>query len=140
MPGQVHSGVLVRAWRERALLTQEQLAERAGLSARTVGGLESGDTGRLRTSSLELLATALDLNDAERSTLVAVARTSAGPELQLAPDDVPRQLPAPSSAFTGRWAELAAVDRVIDASAVVVESTEWLGQGRRRSRCTPRTG
>lgn len=126
MTGQVHPGALVRAWRERALLTQEQLAERAGLSARTIGRLESGYTGRLRTSSLELLATALDLDDAERSSLVAMARTSADPEFQLPPDDVPRQLPAPSPAFTGRSAELAAVDRVMDASAVVVASIDGM--------------
>jgi hypothetical protein len=39
-------GELVRGWRERALLTQEQVAERAGLSLRTVRRLESGEVGR----------------------------------------------------------------------------------------------
>jgi transcriptional regulator with XRE-family HTH domain/tetratricopeptide (TPR) repeat protein len=127
VPGQVHPGTLVRAWRERALLTQEQLAERAGLSARTIGRLESGGTGRLRPSSLELLATALGLTDAERSTLVAAARATAEAEVgRSPPDDVPRQLPAPLPGFTGRRAEIAAVDRLVDASAVVVASIDGM--------------
>jgi transcriptional regulator with XRE-family HTH domain len=37
---------LVRGWRERALLTQEQLALRAGLGVRTIRRLESGSSTR----------------------------------------------------------------------------------------------
>ncbi|WP_425569309.1 helix-turn-helix transcriptional regulator [Nonomuraea salmonea] len=36
------AGALLRGWRKRALLTQEQLAEKAGLNVRTVRRLESG--------------------------------------------------------------------------------------------------
>jgi transcriptional regulator with XRE-family HTH domain len=72
-PGQ-DLGVLVRAWRERALLTQEQLAGRSGMSIRSIRRLESGQAGRPRSSSIELLATALDLSEPERTALIAAAR------------------------------------------------------------------
>jgi transcriptional regulator with XRE-family HTH domain len=36
-------------WRKARALTQVELAERAGVSARTVAGLEAGDSARLRT-------------------------------------------------------------------------------------------
>jgi endonuclease/exonuclease/phosphatase family metal-dependent hydrolase len=40
--GGVELGVLLRGWRQRALLSQDQLAERSGLSARTIRRLERG--------------------------------------------------------------------------------------------------
>ncbi|MEZ7124153.1 helix-turn-helix domain-containing protein [Nonomuraea sp. AD125B] len=64
-------GTLLRRWRERALLTQEQLAEKAGLSVRTIRRLERGDPHRPRTASLRLLSEALDLNTAEHTLLTA---------------------------------------------------------------------
>ncbi|MGA5760756.1 helix-turn-helix domain-containing protein [Nonomuraea bangladeshensis] len=64
-------GTLLRRWRERALLTQEQLAEKAGLNVRTIRRLERGDPHRPRTASLRLLSEALDLNTAEHTLLTA---------------------------------------------------------------------
>ncbi|MGA4987373.1 helix-turn-helix domain-containing protein [Nonomuraea bangladeshensis] len=64
-------GTLLRRWRERALLTQEQLAEKAGLSVRTIRRLERGDPHRPRTASLRLLSEALDLNTAEHTLFTA---------------------------------------------------------------------
>jgi tetratricopeptide (TPR) repeat protein/transcriptional regulator with XRE-family HTH domain len=68
-------GTLLREWRQRALLTQEQLAERTGLHVRTVRGLESGSPRRPRTASVRLLAEALGLDTAERAALVSAARS-----------------------------------------------------------------
>ena len=61
----------MRLWRERALLTQEQLADCAGLGVRTIRRLESRVQRRPRSESIRLLAAALDLSDEELAQLVA---------------------------------------------------------------------
>jgi transcriptional regulator with XRE-family HTH domain len=66
-------GELLRRHRLRALLTQEQLAERAGMSLRAVGGLERGTVHSPRGSSVQLLADALALTGATRDAFVAAA-------------------------------------------------------------------
>lgn len=137
-------GTLVRTWRERALLTQEQLAGRSGMSIRSIRRLESGQAGRPRSSSIELLATALDLSEPERAALIdatrgASARSSVDgdapadqPDLSAAVPappfarDAPRQLPAPPPSFTGRAAELADLDRIPDATSVVITSVDGM--------------
>jgi polar amino acid transport system substrate-binding protein len=65
---------LLRGLRERALLTQEELAERSGLSVRTIRGLERGDIRRPRSASVRQLADALQLTGRAREELVAAAR------------------------------------------------------------------
>ena len=135
--GEASLGVLVRAWRERVLLTQEQLAERAGLSARTVRRLESGDAVRPRNSSLGLLAAALELSEAEQAALVAAAQAGSGGSADRlvwtsgdggfsSAEVVPRQLPAAPPGFTGRAAELAVLVRVPDATAVVITAIDGM--------------
>ncbi|MFG1946332.1 helix-turn-helix domain-containing protein [Nonomuraea sp. NPDC048826] len=77
------SGALLRRWRERALLTQEDVAERSGLSVRTVRRLERDGLPRARSTSLRLLGEALGLDRAERARIAALARGSGrvlGPE------------------------------------------------------------
>jgi tetratricopeptide (TPR) repeat protein/DNA-binding XRE family transcriptional regulator len=126
---------LVRAWRERALLTQEQLAERTGLSVRTIRRLESGHgSGRPQGTSIRLLARALELSPAEQAALAAAARGAppdggprgGGPATPAAGPQPPRQLPAPPPVFTGRAAELADLARVRDASAVVITAIDGM--------------
>ena len=117
------TAVLLRAWRERALQTQEELARRAGLNVRTVRRLEVGGAGRPHSSTLRLLATALGLSPDERTALVAAV--DAGPRGDR-PWAVPRQLPAAPPAFTGRTVELADLDGVDDATAVVVAAIDGM--------------
>jgi predicted ATPase/transcriptional regulator with XRE-family HTH domain len=64
---------LLRQYRLRAGLTQEGLAERAHLSRGAVSTLERGERLAPRKDTVNLLATALRLTDAERSTLLAAA-------------------------------------------------------------------
>ncbi|GGS95041.1 hypothetical protein GCM10010156_61660 [Planobispora rosea] len=66
-------GRLIRAWRDRALLTQEQLADRAGVNVRTIRRLEGDAVGRPRNASIRLLAEALGLDTRERAQLTAAA-------------------------------------------------------------------
>lgn len=70
---------LLRGWRQRALLTQEQLARRTGLGVRTVRRLESDGLRRPRTDSVRLLADGLGLTADERHLLISAARTPPGP-------------------------------------------------------------
>jgi tetratricopeptide (TPR) repeat protein/transcriptional regulator with XRE-family HTH domain len=59
-------GAMLRDYRERELLSQEQLAERSGLSARTIRYLERGKVRRPRSESIRLLADALCLVGTQR--------------------------------------------------------------------------
>ncbi|MEV4416710.1 helix-turn-helix domain-containing protein [Catellatospora sp. NPDC049609] len=70
-------GQLLRAGRLRAAATQEQLAHRAGLSARHVRDLEAGRITRPRPGTVALLADALGLSAGERERLLTTARPEA---------------------------------------------------------------
>jgi tetratricopeptide (TPR) repeat protein/transcriptional regulator with XRE-family HTH domain len=102
---------LLRAWRERALLTQEQLAERTGLSVRTIRRLEASRM-RPRSGSVRQLADALGLGDTERTLLTAAAR---GRPAQPTPAAlcIPRQLPPDVAGFTGRACDLERLDALL---------------------------
>jgi tetratricopeptide (TPR) repeat protein/transcriptional regulator with XRE-family HTH domain len=99
--GQISLASLLRTLRERALLSQEELAERSGLSVRTIRGLESRPLNRPRGRSIRLLADALALSEAERAMLLRAAMGGQVPD-----DPVPHltlaQLPADVPGFAGR--------------------------------------
>jgi len=54
-------------WRIRNHQTQEGLAEKSGLSSRSVAGLERGEVRRPRRKTVESLADALGLTDDARA-------------------------------------------------------------------------
>ena len=112
-------GAVVRQLRERAQLTQEELAARSGLSVGTIRGLESGRIQRPRPSSLRQLANALGLGDDGRARLTAAA----GPETTGDQPPRPAQLPAAVSGFTGRSDVLARLDAILDRSLDVAPAT-----------------
>lgn len=119
---------LLRRWREREMLTQGQLAERAGLSTRTIRRLESGAVGRPQATTLRLLASVLELSGAEEAALVAAVAGDAarsGPVESGLPV-VPRQLPVASPAFTGRYEELAELEGPDDATTVVISAIDGM--------------
>ena len=110
----------LRELRQRALLTQEELAHRSGVSVATIASLENGRTRRPRQGSLRLLADALDLSDEQRALLVA---TTADRGSLVRPDTTARaepdgvvsaQLPAALGVFTGRADDLKRLDELID--------------------------
>ncbi|MFI7126794.1 ATP-binding protein [Nonomuraea sp. NPDC050153] len=122
--GEPGLGALLRGWRERALLTQEQVAARAGLNVRTVRRLEADELRRPRSASVRSLAEALGLDAAELSTLTRAAN---GPQESPGPmRPTPRQLPSDAAAFVGRVEELAVFDDVGDAAMVVVTAIDGM--------------
>jgi predicted ATPase/DNA-binding XRE family transcriptional regulator len=68
---------LLRSFRAAALLSQEALAERAGLSTRTVSDIETGAAQSPRLVTVMLLAEALGLSAADRSRFQDAARRPA---------------------------------------------------------------
>jgi tetratricopeptide (TPR) repeat protein/transcriptional regulator with XRE-family HTH domain len=114
----------LRWLRARAMLTQEELAERARLSVRTVRNLEAGHIRRPRSGSIRLLADALGLSKQERVLLIELAErgpdpalpaASAGGERPARPRP-PRLLPPAVADFTGRHQQVATLLELLDRS------------------------
>ncbi|MBB4921326.1 ATP-binding protein [Kitasatospora kifunensis] len=108
-------GTLLRQYRFSAGLTQEELAERSGVSTHAISVLESGRR-RPRLSSVTRLATALGLDPADRDRLLAAVRGEPQPQpgTESAERVVPRLLPYAVPDFTGRRGEL---DRLLELAA-----------------------
>ena len=70
----VSFGALLRRLRSASALSQEALAERAGLSKRGISDLERGARQAPRLETVRLLADALALSDADRRALLGAAR------------------------------------------------------------------
>ncbi|MFC0548298.1 helix-turn-helix domain-containing protein [Kutzneria chonburiensis] len=116
-------GSVLRRLRRRSGLTQEALAERSGVSVRTIRGLETGDRSNPRLISIRQLADAMGLTAADRDELTAAAlNTVSNPATTVETPSTPRQLPAAAAGFIGRDAELALLDqacRTVPAHDVV---------------------
>ena len=67
-------GAVLRAFRHRACLSQEQLAARAELSERAVRNLEAGRVRSPRNDTVRLLADALALTEPQRQRWAAAAQ------------------------------------------------------------------
>lgn len=96
------------------MLTQMELATRAGLSVGTVAGLESGRNRRPQAGSLRLIADALELDDAQRAALVHAvgAVGESGTEEGGRFTSRPAQLPPAPSGFVGRVTQLRRLDAI----------------------------
>jgi transcriptional regulator with XRE-family HTH domain len=78
-PGQGRPGEWLRRQRAAAGLTQEDLAERSGVSVRAIADLERGRTRKPYPSSVRALVRALGLPEAAAARLVASYRAARGP-------------------------------------------------------------
>ncbi len=103
-------GSLLKHLRTRAELTQEELAERAGVSARLVSDLERGTIQRPRRDTIRMLADGLGLKDAERDSFTATARGA-----KPGSADQPRRpaLPIAPNPLIGRDREIAAITSLL---------------------------
>src|SRR6185437_16405889 len=77
-PGQARPGEWLRQQRVAAGLTQEDLAERSGVSVRAIADLERGRTKKSYPSSVRALARALGLPEAAGTELVTRYRAGDG--------------------------------------------------------------
>src|SRR5712692_901218 len=122
-------GALLRRYRLEAGLTQEALAERAGLSAHGISDLERGARTRPYLATFDRLASALGLSDRQRAALHAKRRSantvSWGPAR---PPQTVEVLPVAMSNFVGREIELQAVIEQIHDSRL--QKTGGLGHRR----------
>jgi transcriptional regulator with XRE-family HTH domain/tetratricopeptide (TPR) repeat protein len=147
-------GTRLCACRKTAGLSQEELAERSGLSSRTIRNLESGRTSLPYPDTLRRLADALQLSDAARIEFIGApdrrlrfqAKTEPGTgeagirvrsdgERPGGPPAVPRQLPGEVRSFVGRAEELARLSALAGeagqaTSAVVAVITGKAGVGK----------
>ena len=97
---------LLRQLRTAAALSQEELAERAGVSLRGISDLERGVRRTPHLSTVRLLADALALGPGDREALLAAARTVTVPEANGARPAPAVSLPLPLTSLLGREPDL----------------------------------
>ena len=130
--------VALRRLRERAGLTQEELAERAGLTAHAVSALERGTRTRPYPHTVRSLADGLRLTEAERTGLVASvpSRRAAGrPQDRdaAATPAAPSGLVVPPTPLHGRDGDLTALTALVHSGRVrLVTLTGMGGVGKTR--------
>lgn len=135
-------GSLVRGYRRALGLTQEELAERAGISARAVSDIEREVKHRPRAETVQLLLEALEVPDSEQETFRSAARrfgpppgAPAGvlPPASIQPSVPPTNLPDEATPFIGRAGEIAAITELVGQREVrLVTLTGTAGTGKTR--------
>jgi predicted ATPase/transcriptional regulator with XRE-family HTH domain len=129
-------GDLLRRLRVAAGLTQEELAERAGLSRRGIADLERGARTTPHRETLGLLANALGLEGNDRTAFVATARrrlcAPAAPP-RGTPDTHQHNLPVQPTSLLGREEQVAALTALLrrtDARLVTLTGPGGIGKTR----------
>jgi predicted ATPase/DNA-binding CsgD family transcriptional regulator/DNA-binding XRE family transcriptional regulator len=131
-------GNLVREARLTAGLTQEELADRSGLSVRGISDLERGLVRSPRRDTLALLADALALSDAERQLWTELRQRLSSRSNRLRSnedfDALPEsRLPYPLTSFIGRQqeqAELATILRRAEVRLLTITGPGGVGKTR----------
>ena len=130
-------GERLRRLREAAGLTQEQLADRAGLTANGIAALERGRRRRPYPHTIRALADALALSAEERGELIGMVPRQQGrsdpPPTTSPPPTVPQvRLPAPLTGLVGRERELRELGQLLRGVARLVTLTGPGGVGKTR--------
>jgi transcriptional regulator with XRE-family HTH domain len=99
-------GARLRRLRKDAGLTQQELAERAGLSLNAVNGLERGVRRHPYPHTVRSLAEGLTLSEEERSSLLAAVPGRGNPSVEDAAGALEVSLPSPPTPLVGREREV----------------------------------
>jgi predicted ATPase/transcriptional regulator with XRE-family HTH domain len=105
MQEQSNFGALLKRYRLAAGLSQEALAARASLSARTISDLERGIHDAPRSDTLELLTSALALTDQQRTLLLVSARPKTATFVDTPSHTHTLDFPVPPTRLVGRERE-----------------------------------
>src|SRR5262245_43230499 len=105
--------LLLKRLRHERELTQEELAERAGVSARLVSDLERSVVHRPRRDTIAMLADGLKLEGDERASFVAVARGFSVADSVSGASARTGSLPAPPTSILGREREVAHLSLIV---------------------------
>ena len=123
--GQEWFGSLLRRYRALAGLSQEALAERAGISRRGIADLERGARRFPYPDTASRLAAALELSGAERATFMAACRP------RLTASTRRYTLQGEPSPLVGRQRELAEISRLVAGSRILtLTGTGGIGKTR----------
>ena len=122
-PTHDHSfGAQLRRLRQAAGLTQEQLADRAGLTVKGVSALERGERQYPYPHTVQALVTALDLTGDVRAALIAAVPQRTGTPAVAPPPherkDVAPAPPALQAELLGRERDVAAVQEMLASGSV----------------------
>jgi predicted ATPase/DNA-binding XRE family transcriptional regulator len=115
-------GMLLRRHREQARLTQEELADRAGVSARTISDIERGVRARAYADTAARLSVALGLTETDRAAFLNAAR---GPK-RMAGYRV-SSVPRPITPLIGRQREVGQLVTALDAEGRRLVTITGLG-------------
>lgn len=129
MTGSAAFGDLLREYRVRAGLSQEELAEKAQLSLNAVSVLERGVRRSPHRYTISLLADALALTDPERAALETARERNRERSREI---DKVGNLPSHRTSFVGRGAEIAEIVQLLGRSRLVT-LTGFGGIGKTRA-------
>src|SRR5215216_798385 len=139
-------GNLLRRLRSAAALSQEELAERAGLSRNGISDLERGARQVPRLETVRMLADALGLGDGDRQALLAAARPALlapmlpddSPLLGVSTSGPPNNLPLQPTPFVGRADQMAWIVDLLsrdDARLLTITGPGGVGKTRLALQC-----
>jgi predicted ATPase/transcriptional regulator with XRE-family HTH domain len=123
-------GIRLRRLREAAALTQEELAARAGLSAKSIGALERGERRHPHPPTVRALAAALGLLAEDQAALAGAGPTPAAARFAAFRD--PAASLVPPTPLIGRDADLVAAGALLEGAAGLVTLTGPGGVGKTR--------
>ncbi|MBB5872730.1 transcriptional regulator with XRE-family HTH domain [Allocatelliglobosispora scoriae] len=126
----LHFGGVLKTWRKRRGVTQQQLADLSTVSVRAIRDLEIGRVARPRHDTVRLICDALGLTGRARADFQAAA-------IQLDDDrswlhEPPAPPPAVFDGLIGRSAELAALDEALAGGQRLIGLIGLAGVGKTR--------